>query len=56
MSRWQRGEATVAKLLTDRHLSRISGEMTDGQAWLAKARRTLSTAEGIVDSDELGWG
>ena len=32
MSRWKPGEATVAKLLTDRHLQRISGEMGDGQA------------------------
>jgi len=32
MSRWKRGEATVAKLLIDRHLQRISGEMSDGQA------------------------
>ncbi|MEP6561175.1 MAG: hypothetical protein ABJD68_08900 [Nakamurella sp.] len=51
MSRWKRGEATVAKLLTDRHLQRIAGEMTDGQAWLDKAGRTLSTADRIVDSD-----
>ena len=51
MSRWKPGEATVAKLLIDRHLQRISGEMTDGQAWLDKARRTLSTADRIVDSD-----
>ena len=51
MSRWKRGETTVAKLLTDRHLQRISGEMTDGRAWLDKAGRTLSTAALILDSD-----
>jgi hypothetical protein len=51
MSRWKRGEATVAKLLTDRHLQRISGEMSDGQAWLDKAGRTLSSADLVVDSD-----
>lgn len=51
MGRWKRGEATVAKLLTDRHLQRISGEMSDGQAWLDKAGRTLSSADLVVDSD-----
>jgi hypothetical protein len=51
MSRWKRGEATVAKLLIDRHLQRISGEMSEGQAWLDKAGRTLSSAGLVVDSD-----
>ena len=41
MSRWQRGRATVAKLLTDPHLQRISGEMTDGQAWLDEGQNTV---------------
>ena len=51
MSRWKRGEATVAKLLTDRHLQRITGEMSDGQAWLDRAGRTLSSADLVVNSD-----
>ena len=51
MSRWKPGEATVAKLLTDRHLQRITGEMSDGQAWLDRAGRTLSSADLVVDSD-----
>lgn len=50
MSRWKRGETTIEKLLT-RHLQRISGAMTDGQALLDKAARTLSTADRIVDVD-----
>ena len=51
MSRWKRGEATVAKLLTDRHLQHVSGEMSDGQAWLDRAGRTLSSADLVVNSD-----
>jgi len=51
MSRWKPGEATVAKLLTDRHLQRITGEMSDGQAWLDRAGRTLSSADLVVNSD-----
>ena len=51
MSRWKRGEATVAKLLTDRHLQHVSGEMSDVQARLDIAGRTLSSADLVVDSD-----
>lgn len=51
MSWWARGEATINKLLSDRHPQIVKGEMTDGQAWLDKASRTLTTA-GHVASDD----
>jgi hypothetical protein len=51
MTRWSRGEATIRKLLTDRHLQQLTGEMTDGQAWLDKAARTLTTANTAVGQD-----
>jgi hypothetical protein len=51
MSRWARGQATITKLLSDRQLQIVKGEMTDGQAWLDKASRTLGTAGKIATDD-----
>jgi hypothetical protein len=51
MSSWTRGQATIRELLESGDLQRITGEMTDGQAWLDKAARTLTTAATIADDD-----
>jgi hypothetical protein len=51
MTSWKRGEATIRELLERSELQRVTGAMTDGQAWLTKAERTLSTAATIADDD-----
>ena len=38
-------------MLAVRDLQTITGEMTDGQAWISKAMKTLTTAAAIVDDD-----
>src|SRR5215467_12144427 len=51
MTRWQRGEADMERLLAEGDLQSLIGAATDGAQWLSKARRTLSTATGAADSD-----
>jgi hypothetical protein len=51
MTRWQRGEATITGLLASRDRQAVTGAMTDGQAWLDRAARTLTTATHIAADD-----
>ena len=51
MTRWQRGEAEIERMLADGQLQVLTGAAADGGQWLAKARRTLSTAAGVAVPD-----
>lgn len=51
MTRWQRGEADIERMLTEGELQALTGAAADGKQWLAKARRTLGTAAGAADTD-----
>jgi len=51
MSRWRHGEATVERLLAQGQVQAVTGAQADGAAWLAKAHRTLTTAERIASQD-----
>ena len=51
MTRWQRGEADIERLLAQGELQSLTGAAADGAQWLSKARRTLSTAKGVADAD-----
>ena len=48
MARWPRGEADVERLVRLGHLQQVTGAAADGTNLLAKARRTLATAETIA--------
>jgi hypothetical protein len=51
MNRWSRGEADVERMLASGELQRVSGMAADGSPWLARARTTMMTAEGIASAD-----
>ncbi len=51
MTRWQRGAAEIERMLADGELQALSGAPADGGQWLAKARRTLSTATDAASTD-----
>lgn len=51
MNRWQRGEAEIERMLADGELQELTGAAADGEQWMSKARRTLSTAVGAADTD-----
>ena len=51
MARWPRGEAEIERLLGLRHLQTITGAAADGEPLLAKAGRTLATADSITSTD-----
>ena len=51
MARWPRGEADVERLVGLGHLQHVTGAAADGTPLLAKARRTLATAESVAPSD-----
>ncbi len=51
MSRWQRGEAEIEMLLAGGELQKMTGAAANGEQWLSKARRTLSTATTAADTD-----
>jgi hypothetical protein len=51
MTRWQRGEADIERLLAEGELQSLTGAAADGAQWLSKAQRTLSTAKGAADAD-----
>jgi hypothetical protein len=56
MTRWRKGEATIERLLASGELDARPGAQTDGQPWIAKARRTLATASELIrlDPDSRG--
>lgn len=51
MTRWQRGEAEIERLLAGGELQGLTGAAADGGQWLSKARRTLNTAANAADAD-----
>lgn len=51
MARWPRGEADTERLIGLGHLQAVTGAAADGAPLLAKAQRTLTTAESIAASD-----
>src|SRR5487761_241833 len=51
MRRWQRGVATIERLLAGGELQAVTGAAADGGPWLSKARRTMTTATSAADSD-----
>jgi len=51
MTRWQRGEAEIERMLAGGELEVLTGAASDGEPWLSKARRTLGTAAGAVGTD-----
>jgi hypothetical protein len=51
MPRWQRGEAEIEQLIRRRELEHVTGAAADGFPLLVHARRTVSTAAGLVQAD-----
>src|SRR5437660_8192211 len=51
MTRWQRGEADIERMLADGELQALTGAAADGEQWMSKARRTLATAAGAADTE-----
>jgi HEPN domain-containing protein len=51
MSRWQRGEAEIERMLAGGEIQALSVAAADGKQWLSKASRTLSTATSAADTD-----
>lgn len=51
MSRWRVGEAEVETLLAERALQPVTGSAADGTHGLARARRTLASAQVLLDAD-----
>jgi hypothetical protein len=51
VSRWSKGEATVERLLSDGELQAVTGAQADGQPWIARARRTCTSAAELTETD-----
>lgn len=51
MNRWQKGEASIERLLAAGELQGVIGAQADGQPWIAKARRVLVSAAGLCETD-----
>jgi uncharacterized protein (UPF0332 family) len=51
MTRWQRGDAEIGRLLARKELEQVTGSQADGSWLLAQARKTVATAAGLVDAD-----
>lgn len=51
MTRWQRGEAAIERLISDGDLQRITGAQAAGDRWLDKAERMLESARELADQD-----
>lgn len=49
MTRWQRGEAEIQRLITEGHLERLHGSAMNGAPWLVKARESLDGARLLAD-------
>lgn len=49
--RWQKGEAATERLLANGELQTVTGAHANGEPWLVKARRTLTSAAGLADAD-----
>ncbi|MGH3188871.1 MAG: hypothetical protein ACRDPY_34475 [Streptosporangiaceae bacterium] len=51
MPRWARGEAEVEQFIARGELEAVTGAAADGDPLLEQARRTATTAAGLVSSD-----
>jgi uncharacterized protein (UPF0332 family) len=51
MPRWQRGEAEIEQLIRHRELEYVTGSAADGTALLERARKTIGTAESLIQAD-----
>lgn len=51
MARWARGEARIEQQLQSGELQAVHGAQADGAPWVAKAKRTVDTAAGLIDTD-----
>lgn len=51
MPRWARGEAEIERLIGRGELEQVAGAAADGRSLLEQARRTATTAAGLVCSD-----
>jgi HEPN domain-containing protein len=51
MTSWQRGQAEIERMLADGELQALTAAAADGEQWLSKARRTLSTAASAAETD-----
>jgi hypothetical protein len=51
MPNWARGEAEIEQLISRGELERVSGAAADGAPLLEQARRTATTAAGLMTSD-----
>lgn len=51
MTRWQKGEAAIERLLEDGELQALTGAEPDGRQWITKARHTLTSARTIAAAD-----
>jgi hypothetical protein len=51
MARWARGEAEVERLIARGDLEPVTGAAADGTPLLERARRTVTTAAGLVSND-----
>lgn len=51
MSRWQTGEAEVEQLIRRRELEYVTGSAAGGTPLLVHARKTVATADGLVQAD-----
>jgi HEPN domain-containing protein len=52
MARWGKGEATVTRLIEERHLQRVATDTDTVASLLASARRHVESARLTVDGDE----
>jgi hypothetical protein len=51
VTRWGKGEATVSRLIEDRHLQRVASDSDTVSSLLASARRHVDSARLTVDGD-----
>ena len=51
MTRWARGEAEIEALIAAGNLQRLTGEAANGERLIAKAGRTVETAQLSVERD-----
>lgn len=51
MARWRKGEAEMELLLSRRELERLAAAQANGMPLLEKARKTVATAESLIDRD-----
>ena len=51
MNSWAPGAAVIERLLEERRLERVQGAHADGSPWLARARRTITAARAVEQTN-----